>query len=435
MTWTRMRAPLHQRRIVDAWLGVPLLALWRVLDRVLPKRADRWAFFDHPLKRGQFIENARAVFEQVRHDPRVQVRIFVRGGLRPGDIEESGQVRIVPLDTLAGLLELARCGVLLLTNSTALDMSLAWRNGGYGAPRPALRRRVVVNLWHGIPLKRLFALANPGQRRHGDRDGFRRRERGFYAGLVASSDVDAHAMAAIFHPIPPANVWVTGLPRTDFLRMPESALPAALGAQLARVRDLRRGRRLVLYAPTYRDASASGQRDYPFSTAEAARLKELLRRHGAVLGFRGHYVTAARAPSGLACHIDGETILDLGHAGFQEIAPLLRESSVVLTDYSSVYIDALCLDLPVIGFAHDLDDYRQRQNGLLYDMELAFPGPVTTTFDALLAALDARLAAPRFQPDERYRNARRLFFRHDDADNARRVVQRIHDTLAGKTAR
>jgi CDP-glycerol glycerophosphotransferase len=165
-----------------------------------------------------------------------------------------------------------------------------------------------------------------------------------------------------------------------------------------------------------------------------ARLKHLLRRHDAVLGFRGHYVAAARAEPGLARHADGDAIVDLGHADFHEIAPLLRESSLVLTDYSSVYIDALCLDLPVIGFAHDLDDYRQRQNGLLYDLDLAFPGPVTTTFDALLDALEARLAAPRFAPDERYRNARRLFFRHDDACNARRLVERIHDTLAGTHA-
>ncbi|MFZ6695162.1 CDP-glycerol glycerophosphotransferase family protein [Stenotrophomonas acidaminiphila] len=434
MTRPGTRPLLRHRRIVDARLGVPLLALWRVLDWVLPKRSERWAFFDHPLKRGQFIENARAVYEQVRDDPRVQIRIFVRGGHRPRGIEESARVRVVALDTLAGLLELARCGVLLLTNSTALDMSLAWRDGGHGAPRPALRRRLVVNLWHGIPLKRLFALANPSQRRHGDRDRFRRRERRFYTGLVASSEVDANAMAAIFHPIPPANVWVTGLPRTDFLRMPEAELPATLRTELARVRALRRGRRLLLYAPTYRDASAAGDRDYAFSDAEVARLKHLLRRHDAVLGFRGHYVAAARAEPGLARHADGDAIVDLGHADFHEIAPLLRESSLVLTDYSSVYIDALCLDLPVIGFAHDLDDYRQRQNGLLYDLDLAFPGPVTTTFDALLDALEARLAAPRFAPDERYRNARRLFFRHDDACNARRLVERIHDTLAGTHA-
>lgn len=427
--------PFWRRRITRAWLGRPLLVLWRLLDICTPKRMDRWAFFDHPLKRGQFIENARAVFEQVRHDPAVQVRIFVRGGQRPRGIEESPRVRIVDLDTLAGLWALAGCGVLLLTNSTALDMSLAWSDGRYAAPRPTLRRRVVVNLWHGIPLKRLFALANPQQRRHGDRDAFRRRERRHYAGLVASSEVDAYAMAAIFHPLPPDRVWTTGLPRNDFLRMPAPDLPASLGGELERVRDLRRGRRLVLYAPTYRDASVAHERTYHFGDGEVQRLRQLLHRHDAVLGVRGHYLANAPAPLDPVRHLDGELLLDLGHERFQEIAPLLRESAVVVTDYSSVYIDALYLNLPVVGFGHDLEHYRQEQNGLLYDLELAFPGPMATTFDALLEALDAALSQQDFQPGERYRSARRLFFRHDDAGNTRRVVAQVHAAVQRHQAR
>lgn len=417
--------------MIPAWLGTPLLLAWRLLDLLLPKRSDHWAFFDHPLKPGQFIENARAVFEQVKDDPQVHCQVFVRGGQRPLGVQDSAHVRVIRLDSLAGLWALARCGVLLLTNSTTLDMSLAWRNGGYGAPRPWLRRRVTINLWHGIPLKRLFALANPDQRQHGDRDRHRRGERRFYAGLVASSAVDSYAMAAIFHPLPPTNVWVTGLPRNDFLRIAEDTLPAGLQDELGRVRQLRDGRRLVLYAPTYRDASVATERSYRFSDEEVAQLREVLRRHDAVLGIRSHYLVNAPAPLDPARHLDGDLMLDLGHEHFQEIAPLLRESALVITDYSSVYIDALYLGLPVLGFAYDLEHYRSRQNGLLYDLDLAFPGPMTTTFDTLLIALDALLAQPLFELDESYLTARRLFFQHLDANNSERVVQRIHAAIAG----
>jgi CDP-glycerol glycerophosphotransferase (TagB/SpsB family) len=424
------RLPPWRRRIVRAWLGVPLLALWRVLDLLLPKRMERWAFFAHPLKPGQFVENARAVFEQVKDDPSIQRWIFVRGSQRPPGLEASAGTRVAELDTLTGLWALARCGVLLLTNSTAMDMSLAWRGGGFSAPRPWLHRRVVVNLWHGIPLKRLFALANPEQRDHGDRNRFRRRERRHYDGLVASSSIDSHAMAAIFHPLPPNRVWVTGLPRNDFLRMPEAELPGCLASELQHVRALRGDRRLVLYAPTYRDASVAHDLCYRFSDIEVQRLKLLLRRHGAMLGVRGHYLDNAPAPFERA-YLD-DTLVALGHEAFHEIAPLLRESAVVLTDYSSVYIDALYLDLPVVSFAWDLDHYRQRQNGLLYDMELAFPGPVATDFEALLAALEAALSRPACHPDARYLAARRMFFEHDDAGNARRLVDRLQAAVAAK---
>lgn len=152
---------------------------------------------------------------------------------------------------------------------------------------------------------------------------------------------------------------------------------------------------------------------YRFDDIEVQRLKLLLDRHGAMLGMRGHYL--ANAPSPFAReHFDGRTLVDLDHASFHELAPLLRESAVVLTDYSSVYIDALYLDLPVVSFAYDLEHYSQRQNGLLYDMELAFPACV---------------------PDERYRAAQRLFFQHGDAGNSRRLVERLQAAIAARSPR
>ncbi len=417
---------------LPAWLGRGLLVLWRLFDLLTPKRADHWAFFTHPLKPGQFIENSRAVFEQVKGEAALRKIVFTRARDAELHIDHACNTQVLALDSIAGLLALARCGVLLLTNSISMDLSLHWRDGRYAAPRPSMRRRVVVNLWHGIPLKRLFALANPRQRAHGDRDAARRGERQHYAGLIASSDVDAYAMSAIFHPIAPDKVWITGLPRNDFLRQPEADLPRYQREELARLRAATRGRPLVLYAPTYRDTHVAEQAVRRFDDAEVARLKALLRAHGAVLGVRGHYLRNA-APIFAPDHYD-DVLIDLGHDQFQEIAPLLREAALVLTDYSSVYIDALYLRLPVISFAWDLGHYRQHQNGLLYDMELAFPGPVATDFDGLAQALDAALGGDTDTGGERYAAARRLFFRHDDDGNAQRVVARLRATLAGAAA-
>lgn len=433
MIRTQDRTPWWRRRIVDAWLGRPLLALWRLLDAVSPKHLDRWAFFVHPLKPGQFVENARAVFEQVRDDASIRKYVFLRAGQHPPGLEETAHVTVIALDTLAGLWALTRCGVWLLTNSTPMDLSFLWHGGGYAAPRPCLRRRVLVNLWHGVPLKRLFALAHPDQRRNGDRNHFRRNERRHYDGVVASSEIDSHAMAAIFHPLPPDRVWDTGLPRNDFLRLPEADLPSTLANELRQVRALRAGRTMVLYAPTYRDASVAASLCHRFDAAQTAQLQQLLRQYGAVLGVRGHYLRNAPAPFD-ADAFAGDTLLDLGHDRFHEIAPLLRESSLVVTDYSSVFIDALYLDLPVLSFAYDLNHYRQHQNGLLYDMDLAFPGPVTTDFASFLAALEAQLAG-RVPRGPRYAAARRMFFRHDDAHNTDRLLQRLHACIAERRAR
>src|SRR5690606_28380929 len=154
-----------------------------------------------------------------------------------------------------------------------------------------------------------------------------------------------------------------------------------------RVRALCAGRRLVLYAPTYRDASVARELGYHFSAAEIAALGRVLERHGAVLGVRGHYLANAGGLLPEPGSHPMAPVVDLGHAELQEPAPLLRASAVVLTDYASVSVAALYLVLPVLAFAYDLEHSRDHQNGLLYDMELAFPGPIERHFDGLLREL------------------------------------------------
>lgn len=402
-----------------------LLPLWWMYDRLLPKRKDCWAFFVHPLKTDQFVENARAVFEQVKADPTLCKVVFTRGQATALRLEGACNLRVVDLQSLEGLLALARCGVFLLTNSIALDLSWRWDNGAFAVLRPSLTRRAVVNLWHGIPLKRLFALTRPELRRHVERVELRRRERAYYHGLISSSDVDSHAMAAMFHPLDPSRVWVTGLPRNDFLRMPESTLPASLREEVLAVRALKRGRKLIVYAPTYRESSVASAQYYQFTDDEIEQLRSLLRRHDAVLGFRMHYFRKGDQLFNLERYIDDELLVDLGHARIQEIAPVLREADLLVTDYSSVYIDALYVDKPVFSFAYDLEHYQSQQNGLLYDMELAFPGPVVGTFPMLLDALEQELLQPRQVSSERYRMVRKFFFNYQDDCNAARVVSRL----------
>ncbi|MFL9813172.1 CDP-glycerol glycerophosphotransferase family protein [Stutzerimonas sp. VN223-3] len=415
-----------QAQIASVWFGKYLaLPFFWMMDRLLPKQDDHWAFFAHPLKRTQFVENSRAVFEEVKADPRICKRIFTRGPGVTIELEGACNTEVVNLQSLGGLLALTRCGVLLLTNSITMDLALRWSDGSRSFPRPSLTRRLVVNLWHGIPLKRLFALANPEQRNQGDRVPYRRRERAFYRGLVASSDVDSYAMTAIFHPIPYENVWVTGLPRNDFLKRAEAHLPAFLRRDLELIRSLKGGRRLVVYAPTYRETAIESASYYQFSEQEITALREVLERHDAVLGFRMHYFRNVEALFNMERFVDGHTLIDLGHEQIAEIAPILREADVVVTDYSSVYIDALYLDKPVMSFAYDLEHYRSRQNGLLYDMDLAFPGPVSTRFEAWLNALDELLSCPQQHLTEHYRKTQTFFFAHGDDCNSRRVIDRI----------
>ncbi len=312
-----------------------------------------------------------------------------------------------------------------------MDFSLRWGGRAFSILKLAMAPRVVVNLWHGIPLKRLLYAANDDTRAHTDRVAYRRQERRRYAGLVASSDIDSYAMAAMFYPLNHRQVWITGLPRHDFLTRDEADLPRYIRDSIQVIREARRGRKLVVYAPTYRQTDVSRDaRYYQFSEDEIERLKAMLRANGAVLGYRPHYFKNSREYFNLDKYIDNDLIIDCSQAVVPEFAALARECALLVTDYSSVYIDTLFLGKLVIGFAYDLEHYQRQQDGLLYDMSLAFPGPVCRTFDEVLAAIGATLDAPSADLVARQDMARRLFFKFQDGRNSERVIEQVRRALA-----
>ena len=409
-----------------------LRPLWRLYDALMPKRKDHWAFATHHLHTGRFIENQRAMFEHVKSDPAIRKLIFYRGQHDDFQIEDAVNYEIVEHGTLRSLVLLARCKVVFLTHSISMDFSLRWGAKAFAILPLAMRHRVVVNLWHGIPLKRLLYAANEETRRHTDRVPYRHQERLGYAGLIASSDIDSYAMAAMFYPLNYQQVWRTGLPRNDFLACAPERLPRYIRDSLARIQALRAGRRLVVYAPTYRQTDVSTQAYYyQFSDDEIGRLRTLLRRHGAVLGYRPHYFKNSNAYFNLDRYVDGDLICDLSQSVVPEFSALARECALLVTDYSSVYIETLYLGKPAVCFAYDLEHYQSQQDGLLYDLSLAFPGPVCQDFESVMRAMDAQLSAPQ-GPGSAHEVARKLFFAHCDDSNAQRVHACVHAALAAR---
>ncbi len=405
--------------------------LWQLVDRLVPKRADYWAFTTHHLHADRFIENQRALFEHVKAEPDIRKIVFHRGPHADFGLEGAVNHEIVRHGTLRGLLLLARCRVVFLTHSIAMDYSLRWGGKSFSVLKLALRNRVVVNLWHGIPLKRLLYAANEEVFRHTDRIRYRARERRGYAGLIASSDIDSYAMAAMFHPLNLLQVWTTGLPRNDFLTQPEDRLPGYITDSLRRLRQLKQGKKLVLYAPTYRQTDVGGGAlYYRFSDAEIGHLRAFLQANDAILGYRPHYFRNSEQYFNLDSYVDDELIFDVSQEIIPEFSALARECDLLVTDYSSVYIEALYLGKPVICFGYDIDHYKAHGDGLLYDMDLVFPGPIVSNFGDLIAAMGERLGTDQWIIDEEQATARRIFFKYNDARNSLRVAQRVRAILA-----
>lgn len=413
-----------------------LKPIWLLFDALLPKEDDLWAFSTHHLHTGRFIENQRAMFEFVKEKKSIRKIVFYRGARDDFKIEAAESYELVEHGSLRGLWLLARCKVVFLTHSISMDFSLRWGEKDFLIFPLVMRQRIVVNLWHAISLKRLYYTANEETRLHTDRVRYRNRERVGYSGLIASSDIDSYAMAAMFYPLNYLQVWCTGLPRNDFLACDENRLPLYIKESIIKIREICKGRRLIVYAPTYRQISACDDAHYyQFNEVEVERIKELMHKHGAVLGYRPHYFKNSNTYFNLGEYIDGETIVDLSIAVVPEFSAIARECDFLITDYSSVYIETLYLGKPAVCFAYDLDSYKRQQDGLLYDLSLIFPGDICETFDEMLNAVDMQLGGLGQEQYLKMQIVQKMFFSYCDGKNSERVYQHVIENLGNKKVR
>lgn len=123
----------------------------------------------------------------------------------------------------------------------------------------------------------------------------------------------------------------------------------------------------------------------------------------------------------------GRVILaDSEHYDIQQV---LRESSLMITDYSSVAMDFAYMKKPLIYYQFDQVKYRkyQYQTGYFSYEDDGF-GPVCTAEDAVVDAV-IRACDRNYELEEPYLHRQSTFFRLHDRENCARNYQAIRDIL------
>jgi CDP-glycerol glycerophosphotransferase len=268
-----------------------------------------------------------------------------------------------------------------------------------------LRRRfvrrpgqVVLQTWHGTPLKRL-ALHRSGF--HPRRLLAVVREARRWNVLLAQNPYAADILRAAYAFRRP--VWVEGYPRNDVLVRGD-------GGEVRRELGVGADERVVLYAPTWRD-----DRDQIVDFLDLDRLAEAT---GAVVLVRGHSRTLIPGSDARGTRVRDVT-------SYPDISRLLLAADALVTDYSSVMFDFTVTGKPVYFFTPDLDHYRGELRGFYFDLSAHAPGPVSATQDELEAALADPSVPARFA--DRYSAWRERFNARDDGHVAERVVARMLD--------
>ncbi|WP_409295800.1 CDP-glycerol glycerophosphotransferase family protein [Peribacillus sp. SCS-26] len=156
-----------------------------------------------------------------------------------------------------------------------------------------------------------------------------------------------------------------GVPRTDYFFQEEAA--AAVRERFFHTFPELAGRRLILYAPTFRGKSHY-QEAFHFPM-DFERMKDELGPEYALLVHLHPYMDAN-------VHLGAEGFLYHIKKNF-DINELMLVSDILLTDYSSVIFDYSLLQRPIAFIASDVEEYTAERD-FYYPYESFIPGPLFT---------------------------------------------------------
>lgn len=237
------------------------------------------------------------------------------------------------------------------------------------------KKRLIINLWHGVPLKKI-ALLDPNLKKAA-RIYFKKIFSENYTCILTTSHELIPLMARSFA-VSEDKIKVWGQPRNDGL-FQKNDCREILGQLFP---DLPEYTKTVLYAPTFRDY---GQVQlFPFKDFDQEQLETFLEEKNMLLFIRTHV-----AEQGSAAPYLGKRIRFLGNEQAEDVTGILNIFDCLITDYSSIYIDYLLTDKPMIFLPYDRQQYLDGR-GMNFDYDDVTPGPKPETFNDFLDALSPK---------------------------------------------
>jgi CDP-glycerol glycerophosphotransferase len=275
--------------------------------------------------------------------------------------------------------------------------------------------QVYINTWHGTPLKAM------GYDIPGGIAGTRNVIRNFafadylIAGNEATVDMYLHAyrMTNVFR----GKIICEGTPRVDRQFVTPAEKDRLRAAIVGHGISVNEGQQIILFAPTWKGsfyAPTNNVRQLRHQIAalnekiDTSRYRVLLKVHQRVYKF------AAADPD----------LRDILIPNDMPTNDVLAATDVLLTDYSSIFIDFLATGRPVLFFTPDLDTYEDSR-GLYLPLE-QWPGPICANVvdlaDRINALHTGRPDDPSVQFADNYAAAQKRYTSREDGGAAERII-------------
>lgn len=394
------------QRVKKALRGCAL-AWYRLMTKILPLSKDVVVFESNVGR--NYSGNVRSIYEAML-EQKMDAKYRFVWSIEDVKTEIPGRVRVVRRTRMRYLYYMAIAKVWV--SDSRMPKWLIKRDGV-----------TYIQTWHGTPLKKLaldMDVLSMGGSVDVDKyhDNFVANTR-TWDYLISQNAFSTETFRRCF--AFDKQMLEIGYPRNDVLfRDNNSDAIADLKRQLGLPQD----KKIILYAPTWRDDQFYQKSIYKFtSEMDYDRMKaELGDEYVMIVKF--HYLVKD--------NIDwskyGDFIYEFDQ--HQDIAQLYLVSDLLITDYSSVMFDYSLLKRPMFFFAYDMENYKTNLRGFYFDFLATAPGPIVETTDALTEAI---LTYDAGAWQDKYDAFAKRFNHADDGTASEKVAVLIEEKLDDKS--
>ena len=288
-------------------------------------------------------------------------------------------------------------------------------------PDYIIRRKgqVYLQCWHGTPLKKLgYDLTTEGGNALNslkDMQNKYKTEAKRFTHLLSPSKFTTEKLSKAFNLEKNNNkvkILEVGYPRNDFL----FKSTAKDKKDLKKLLNLPSNKKVILYAPTWRDNQHEAGVGYTYDLGvNFDNLKENLNDEFVIL-FRTHYFVANKF------NFDKYKDFVINVSEYEDIVDLYTISDLLITDYSSVFFDYANLKRPIIFYMYDLEKYKNEIRGFYLDLN-ELPGKITTKEDELINEI--KNIENNFKYDEKYITFNKKYNYLDEKNISKKVINKM----------
>lgn len=361
--------------IINKFIKIPIYLILKIIlfiSYIIPKNKNIWVFGSFG---GSFNDNAKYLFLYIfENHPEIKA-IWISNNKNTVKFLKDKNFNSYYKWSIKGLFY-SFIGKVYFYNAYISDIN-TWTHGN----------AIKVNLWHGIPIKKIEFDISKGTISHIFNKSLK--SRFFYPNHYTKSDYILSTSKKVSEMFSSAFRLDTnqclefGYPRNDILTYSEDKIIDFIkkyepSSSLELINTLKKYEKTYVYMPTWRDDGSDFIKE---SKIDFQFLNKILVDNNSCLILKLHNNT--KLPMNLNSF---ENIVLFDNKA--DIYPILPFTHTLITDYSSIYFDYKLMDKEVVFFSFDKDEYiKDREMYFDYDEIIKYE-LVANSFESLIAIIN-----------------------------------------------